>query len=1835
MSYNNDTKIAQPSGSNNVNDPTYPGPSGRMFVFKKNITLHLATTRLPKSVYDHVDFASDVFDLPPSNKSIEAMVIATPKKKKDPKIEGQYFVRTRSGKEVKKLLFTKQGELLLDATPGTVATRPAPSRVSSTVRKTLEKHCYINTMKFVDLAKYGYILTNNKVAFGDFHALMSALYGKAASDPDAYMKWLKTEAKKLKLLSQSGWPVFWAGYQDFITEMQAAEDEGVLKQEMPLTEYEQYTFVLEQVRTVFPRINTLYLNAKGTVNELTLPRVLQLIQAQELDCGLSAKRVHDDAEATVNFTGFSGHKYDGEGDFDGNKSSFGDGNRGKAPWHDSKYSKTGRGKGGRGRGKGGRGRGKGKGGRGEGKGGATPYKKHHCNICEKLEKPVGVIKTHDQDACVEKGGGCDGKSISQARQHQRQLDRKYFVGKVKAQQRDEESADVDQGEVDDQAFNATVQKVMAARLQGEVNCAGLQVFLGTVYDEPTQVEVNRAEAFTFQEGYKQIDNGLSYFHLMSDQKWFPLGGTTNHKVTLKVAKESVQPVKAAMLGPAFFKVGPDEHGAYSFFGGDEHVGICDARFAELVCYNRFERTVTDVKTGDRFVTADDKLVINYGKANESSVRLKYERDAHFLPVQPMSMDEVREHFPDDFHRYSAELGVVKVQEEDAYPQEVAHMVENADAHGVITREQFLLTTHANPRQLDEIIREGSVQGIEDAKKRTAARKEDPLKMAPDDDCNSRMQGRMRPPQEKSRRHSESPYEYGKGEHLSMDPVGPVKVPSPGGFDCAMVYADKSTDNMSVQLFRSLVSGGTRKVKSLLAEEVTLREHDDIKYTGVGLTLRFITSDSEARMMTDEVEDYCADKQVTHLKSPPRSHRYNFVEGRMKTLVSKALSAFHYAGYPLMFFLHSFVHAAAAINMLTTKTRSDEADRFKSPHERRYGKVPSATDLYPHGAKVYIYPTAEERNKHSGRGRIAYYLHPHRLTPLSHDLWDPNAMEIVQRADELFNVIYKVTYGMEMGEQFEKRLKMQRNARKLDEDSSRQMVSLCNDQDLLGKFVQASMHKKLAMEQQIGHKLTSRDSGYQRLLDKAIDEQVEKEAKRLEQLAASEKPSDVLQGAADDGDAGASVQPRTSNRVRKQTDRPGQIWLESWNNSVKTVESPPTADLFMEAVETMMLKTEEQCLDLIDRIGNEFDIEAQLFLMQAEHWHGRAKDDYTTVKEAASRHAGEGEAVIEAYFDEVDFMYGKVDGKARVICRDYRDLLKEGRLKRYEDIMRAPKPIIKKKLIPDPERKGKKKFQRMRVRLTSPGHLMRAYLHYDPNKTAAPVMHQSTFVLICILAVLYDLDMFSTDDSKAFYFGETDFEYFTFLPEIIRDMPEYAPFGKYTVWEPVSSWYGTKSAALEYFNATKEHVCDPQGMAMMQSSRDPAFFIRWFDRKDVLFFGTHVDDKIGATSQGERLYNKWFLPEMNKKFILNGEPLNDFNFTVGVDFHYDKPNGTIYLSHESSINQFMEDNDLQGLAPKEFPCTPELYKKVMATPQPSTDEEKEENKPIRSAYLKYLGWAAHISRTTVPWAITACVVAAQFMANPAKIHFALVIQIIAHLKWVVREKMWRRISRPKGWSMKDGKIWVTCMFDSDHRGNTAGSSNSGMACFMCGIYLHGFRKKQKCITLNTCESEFMSMSHAGQFLIWLMLFLIELDFPMDFPAALLGDNTASISVAYSPSSTRYARHIDLRAKFVARMLKMRDYVLAYIRTHSNIADQFTKIVDPISHRRFRKWLANGLDDEWDGEVVETLENLFQLCKMREMAETKKEQRKQLQSGSSKKRCAETKPTNADGTKKARL
>ena len=84
---------------------------------------------------------------------------------------------------------------LLRAKIGDTAFRERPCTVSREVHKKLEKHCYLHVLKYVDLKKYDYILTNEGVQFGDFHALMNALMGKAKRNPDGYLEDLAIKKK--------------------------------------------------------------------------------------------------------------------------------------------------------------------------------------------------------------------------------------------------------------------------------------------------------------------------------------------------------------------------------------------------------------------------------------------------------------------------------------------------------------------------------------------------------------------------------------------------------------------------------------------------------------------------------------------------------------------------------------------------------------------------------------------------------------------------------------------------------------------------------------------------------------------------------------------------------------------------------------------------------------------------------------------------------------------------------------------------------------------------------------------------------------------------------------------------------------------------------------------------------------------------------------------------------------------------------------------------------------------------------------------------------------------------------------------------------------------------------------------------------------------------------------------------------------------------------------------------------------------------------------------------------------------------------------------------------
>jgi uncharacterized protein YodC (DUF2158 family) len=186
---------------------------------------------------------------------------------------------------------------------------------------------------------------------------------------------------------------------------------------------------------------------------------------------------------------------------------------------------------------------------------------------------------------------------------------------------------------------------------------------------------------------------------------------------------------------------------------------------------------------------------------------------------------------------------------------------------------------------------------------------------------------------------------------------------------------------------------------------------------------------------------------------------------------------------------------------------------------------------------------------------------------------------------------------------------------------------------------------------------------------------------------------------------------------------------------------------------------------------------------------------------------------------------------------------------------------------------------------------------------------------------------------------------------------YAPYGyngKDTVWLLISAIYGVKQAARQYFSEMITHTTGPT-MGMTQSQRDPCVIMRWFDQKEVekhqvnsptlqitahetkshtenkedmtheedtnqtnekskpstkvsfLLFGAWVDDKVIITCDIE-MYEHWFIPKMNERFITNDE--GELVMLLGIDIEYDQAKGEMKLSHHTSITRFLAKHSME-------------------------------------------------------------------------------------------------------------------------------------------------------------------------------------------------------------------------------------------------------------------------------------------------------------------------------------
>ena len=117
------------------------------------------------------------------------------------------------------------------------------------------------------------------------------------------------------------------------------------------------------------------------------------------------------------------------------------------------------------------------------------------------------------------------------------------------------------------------------------------------------------------------------------------------------------------------------------------------------------------------------------------------------------------------------------------------------------------------------------------------------------------------------------------------------------------------------------------------------------------------------------------------------------------------------------------------------------------------------------------------------------------------------------------------------------------------------------------------------------------------------------------------------------------------------------------------------------------------------------------------------------------------------------------------------------------------------------------------------------------------------------------------------------------------------------------------------------------------------------------------------------------------------------------------------------------------------------------------------------------------------------------------------------------------------------------------------------------------RKQKCISLSSCEAELVALSEAAKDVVYTRKFVNGLTDSATDPTDLRTDNQAARHVAYNPELHDRMKHVARRHFFVRDMVENYEINVPFVPTNENVADFFTKALSAPKFFAFRKILMN--------------------------------------------------------------
>jgi hypothetical protein len=132
------------------------------------------------------------------------------------------------------------------------------------------------------------------------------------------------------------------------------------------------------------------------------------------------------------------------------------------------------------------------------------------------------------------------------------------------------------------------------------------------------------------------------------------------------------------------------------------------------------------------------------------------------------------------------------------------------------------------------------------------------------------------------------------------------------------------------------------------------------------------------------------------------------------------------------------------------------------------------------------------------------------------------------------------------------------------------------------------------------------------------------------------------------------------------------------------------------------------------------------------------------------------------------------------------------------------------------------------------------------------------------------------------------------------------------------------------------------------------------------------------------------------------------------------------------------------------------------------------------------------------------------------------------------------------------------------------STSGTCQFLERSLVSWASKKQNSVALSTAEVEYIAARHCCAQLLCMRQNLMDYGYKLS-KVPLLCDNESAIRMADNPVEHSRTKHIGIRYHFLRDHQQKGDIKIAYVSTHNQLADIFTKPLDEKTFSKLRNEL----------------------------------------------------------------